>query len=122
MSTPTPTSRHGPPPIPPIGGPATDAVSVFEGSPFSRQLTVIPGMLSTLDTLSAAGQHHVMGKVVSFLKDQVGRAGRGLSIRNQRSFEELLGHLTRESERLSPDIRTFSRHAEALMSLLAAIA
>jgi hypothetical protein len=87
----------------------------------SRLLGVVPGMLSSLDTLTAAGQHHVMSKIVTFLQDQATHATHRVSHGNQRAFAELLGHLTCESERLLPDVRAFSRRAEGVVALLATI-
>ena len=77
-------------------------------------------MLPTLDTLTAAGQHNVMTKIVTFTREHVDRAHHGLSARNRRMYAELLGHLTHESERLSPDILAFSDWCESLLALLAA--
>ena len=85
---------------------------------FSRQLGVIPEMLSSLDTVTTAGQGHFMSKIVSFIQGQAGRAGSGLSVGNRRMFAELLGHQTRESERRLPDVRTFSDRTHGLVSLL----
>lgn len=79
-------------------------------------------MLPTLNTLTAAGQHNVMSKIVAFTRGQVDRPRPGLSAHNRRMFAELLGHLTHESERLSPDILAFSDWAESLLTLLAAVA
>ena len=78
-------------------------------------------MISALDTQTTAGQRHSMSKVVSFIEGQAGRIRGGLSAGNQRMFADLLGHLTRESERLLPDVRTFSDRAHGLVSLLGAI-
>ena len=85
------------------------------------QLAVVRGMLATLDSLTAAGQHHVMSKVIGFVDDQSRRALGGMSPRNRRAFMELLAHLRRESDRISSDITNFVRRAEALIALLAAV-
>ena len=122
-STPTFPSDQRRPPIAPIDSAAAErSARGDDSSSFSRQLAVIAGMLSTLDTLTNAGQRHMMNKVVSFLKEQTGRVGRRLSLRNQRAFADLLDHLTRDSERLLPDVCPFSHHADGLVALLAAIA
>ena len=63
-----------------------------------------------------------MRKVVAFIQNHIGRAGVGVSLRNQRVLADLLEHLARECEYLSPDVRTFSHRAETLVELLAATA
>lgn len=106
----------------PAAAPApVDRASEERGS-FLLQLTVLPEMLATLETATTAGQLHIMGKILGFIEDHVSRACEGLSARNQRTFSELLGHLRRESQRLLPDVRSFVRRAESLMSLVAASA
>jgi hypothetical protein len=109
-----PVPAEDPPPIP-------ARVRGNDSPSLSWQPSVIRGMLSTLDTLTAAGQHHVMSKIIRYLGHEATHARRSLSHGNQHAFAELLGHLTEESERLWPDIRAFSRRVEGLMALLAAI-
>jgi hypothetical protein len=79
-------------------------------------------MLTSLDTLTIAGQQNVMIKVVAFIRgragDALGRVGR----HNQRTAADLLQHLAVESERPLPDVRSFGPRAESLVALLAAVA
>jgi hypothetical protein len=75
-------------------------------------------MLPTLETLTTAGQHHIMNKVVAFIDDQVDRMVRRASPGNQRMLAEQLVCLKRESDRLLPDVREFTRRAESLLALL----
>ena len=91
-----------------------------DGLNFATQVSVVRQMLPTLQTLTAAGQQNIMSKIVTFTRDQAERARHGLSARNRRMLAELLGHLTHESERLSPGILAFSRRAESLLALIAA--
>jgi hypothetical protein len=105
--------------------PAIDARLWRDGagsSSLSRQLGIVREMLPTLDTVSAAGQKHIMGKVVAFIQAQAARACRDLSRRNQEMFAELLELLTHESRRLLPDVRIFSHRAESLLAFLGAVA
>lgn len=85
------------------------------------QLGVIREMLSVLDTLTAAGQQHVMSKVVCFMRGQVGRASPKWNAGHHRSAAEILGHLEHETSRMMPDVPAFTTRAEFLMALLAAI-
>jgi hypothetical protein len=104
--------------------PAIGARSWRDGSSasLSRQLGVVREMLPTLDTVSAAGQHHIMSKVVAFIEQQAAGVGRSLSRRNQEMFAELLEHLTHESQRLLPDVQVFTNRAESLLVFLGALA
>jgi hypothetical protein len=100
---------------------ATTAERNDEQAVRSRQLSVIPEMLATLDTLTTAGQHHTIGKVVAFIQEQVRHAIPRVSRRNQATLSELMEHLKQESERLFPDPASVSRHATILMTLIAAV-
>ena len=100
---------------------AIRAESDDEQAVLSRQLSVIPEMLATLDTLTTAGQHHTIGKVVMFIQDQVRHAIPRLGRRNRATLAELMERLERESERQLPDLASVSRHATSLMTLIAAV-
>ena len=121
MSTATFTSEDRRPALPPLGSPRPSRSGRGgDDAWFSRQLAVVPGMLATLDTLTIAGQRDVMSKVVGFIEDHAECAARGLGPRNARTFADLLGHLTHESQRLVPDVRAFVERAGLLLALLAA--
>jgi hypothetical protein len=92
-----------------------------EQTVLSRQLSVIPEMLATLGTLTTAGQRHTIGKVMTFIEDQVRHAISKVGRRNQAAVAELMEHLKQESERLHPDPASVSRHATILMTLIAAV-
>ena len=92
-----------------------------EQAVLSRQLSVIPEMLATLGTLTTAGQHHTIGKVVTFIEDQVRHAISRVGRRNQATLAKLMERLKQESERLHPDPASVSRHATILMTLIAAV-
>lgn len=100
---------------------AIGAESEDERALLLRQLSVIPEMLATLDTLTAAGQHHTIGKVVAFIQNQVRHAIPRVGRRNQVTLAELMERLKQESERLFPDLASVSQHARTLMTLVAAV-
>ena len=100
---------------------AIGAATDDEQAVLSRQLSVIPEMLATLGTLTTAGQHHTIGKVVMFIEDQVRHALCRVGRRNQVALAELMERLKQESERLHPDAASVSRHATALMTLIAGV-
>jgi hypothetical protein len=74
-------------------------------------LGLVVEMLDTLDTLTFAGQRHVMGKVLRLLAPPAGGATRGI--------EGLLADMGREARRMAPTAATFRRTAEELLSALA---
>ena len=84
----------------------------------TREVPVVQEMLATLDTLTAAGQRHTMGKVVSFISDAIKRLGSSVSLRNRSTLTELLSRLAHESERRSPDVQRFRGSADSLLELL----
>jgi hypothetical protein len=84
----------------------------------SREITVVQEMLSTVDTLTAAGQRHTMGKVVGFISGAIEGLGPSVGMRNRSTLTDMLSQLARESERRSPDTRRFCGSADGLLELL----
>jgi hypothetical protein len=87
----------------------------------AQQLSIIREMLATLDTLTIAGQRHVMEKVVGFVDTKTRALAARMSSRNRVTLLDLLMQLRKESQRLVPDPVPFTRHAENLITLLAAV-
>ena len=121
MNAPLFSNTHDAPSSLPVAFRSAETATSLEGSSFARQVAVIPGMLSSLDSLSTAGQCYIMAKVVAFIQQQAGRVARGLNLQNQRVFAELVAQLQRESDRVMPDARAFARRAESLLALLSTI-
>ena len=94
---------------------------VRAGMPLSRQIATIREMLSMLDTLTAAGQRHSMSKIVGFVDQHVGRTLDRIGARNGSTLTELSTWLRHESQRTLPDVATFRRRADDLLSLLVAV-
>ena len=84
-------------------------------------LMVIREMLLMLDSLTIAGQRHLMEKVVHFVEDQLPRVTAGVGRRNLSGIEAIVKQLRRESDRLVPDVSAFSRGAESVLALLVAL-
>jgi hypothetical protein len=80
------------------------------------RLAVAREMLETLETLTNAGQRHLMAKVVTFIGGHLATGAPGA--RERHAALQLLNDLKRESERPSPAVATFRRHAESLIVLL----
>ncbi|HEX3902245.1 MAG TPA: hypothetical protein VH853_05290 [Polyangia bacterium] len=87
----------------------------------SWQVAVLGDMLATLDTLTAAGQHHVMSKVLAVVREQVGRMAPMFSGPDRKILAGLVGDLEHESDRRSPDPSIFTPRAERLIKLLALV-
>jgi hypothetical protein len=87
----------------------------------SWQVPVLGDMVATLDTLTRAGQHHVMGKVVAVVRDQVRWAGPLVSRRERDILSRLVEDMEHESDRVSPDLSVFTPRAEKLIELLALV-
>jgi hypothetical protein len=99
-----------------LGGERDDEQAVL-----SRQRSVIPEMLATLDTLTIAGQHHVIDRVLTFIEDQVRCASPLLGRRNRATLAGLMEGLKEESHHLLPDVVRIDQHARTLMALIADI-
>jgi hypothetical protein len=79
-------------------------------------------MLSMLETLTIAGQHHVMEKVIGFSEVRIAREVRRLGGASRRGLWEQLDCLRREANHIVPDVSTFARRAESLLALLSMLA
>lgn len=85
------------------------------------QVSVLGDMVATLGTLTTAGQHHVIGKVVAVVRDQVRRAAPLVTRREREILAGLVTEMERESDRVSPDLAVFTPRAERLIGLLALV-
>lgn len=90
--------------------------------PAGGELAVVREVLSTLDTLTTAGQQHTMAKLVGVIQDRSSRVLPGISSRNRDKLAELMAHLRRECNRALPDVRRFSDGADRVVALLSAAA
>jgi hypothetical protein len=66
-------------------------------------------MLSILDTLTMAGQRHMMARITGLLAGEAQRRHRAT-----RWFDGL----ARESQRMAPDVAAFRRQAEPILAAL----
>jgi len=120
---------NGLPPAPPIGAvPQSQAIEAAgpiarartEDLPLIDRIAVLEQVLSMLDTLTAAGQRHMMKRVATFVHQQVAGAVGQL---DDRDAAELLGlaiELERESAMALPEVGPFtSRAKKAFARLLA---
>jgi hypothetical protein len=85
-------------------------------APSPATLAIAGEMVGTLETLTNAGQRHLMAKVVTFIEGHLATAVPGA--RERQRAAALLTQLKRESERPSPDVAAFRGHADTLIALL----
>jgi hypothetical protein len=108
----------------PIGAHAPDshpqaARVVFpRASVSTREIAVVQEMLTTLDTLTVAGQRHTMEKVVRFISDAIEGLSPTVGLRNRCTLADMLAQLAHESERVSPGVQLFRWSADSLLELL----
>jgi len=85
----------------------------------AEELATIRQMVATLDTVTIAGQRHLMAKVLAFVDGQVEQAIRHAGSGNRGMLLEQLALLKRESDRQLPSVPDFGQRAESLIALLA---
>ena len=90
--------------------------------PRAWQLTVVREMLATIETLTAAGQQHIMEKIVVVVREQARRAAPFMIRTDQERLSRLLEELGGEADRFSPNHAAFTRRTEALLESLARFA
>lgn len=86
------------------------------------QLAVLGDMLGELHTLTLPGQSQNMSKIVGCLTKLASQILGKSSLRNQRTFADLLAKLELECQRSLPNAATFRQGADNLVALLVAAA
>ena len=104
-----------------VPGIPADLLQTDDRASLSWQVSVLGDMVATLDTLTTAGQQHVIGKVVAVVRDQVQRAAPLVSRREREILAGLVEEMARQSDRVSPDLSVFTPRAERLIGLLALV-
>jgi hypothetical protein len=82
------------------------------------RLDVIQSMLGDLETATTAGQHYVMAKMLTQLREVASAAESSLSDLQRRAARNTLAQLAREDEKLLPDAAAFARGARSLAAAL----
>lgn len=83
----------------------------------AAELAVIGEMLASLDSLTHAGRHHVMTKIVGFVQGRIGPtlANRGAAERAR--IGELVERLKNEAARPLPAVPTFTDAVKRLLAV-----
>lgn len=82
------------------------------------KVATVREMLARLDTVTIAGQRHLMGKVVAVVDSQAERAIHHAEPGRGRAWLDDLAFLRHESDRQLPSVPAFGARADSLLSLL----
>lgn len=83
-----------------------------------QQFEVIGEMLSGLETLTAAGQRHSIGKILAFIRARLRELDPLLGRRNRETVGDLLDQLEHEAGRPWPNLADVRQRTESLLALL----
>ncbi|HVY41131.1 MAG TPA: hypothetical protein VHM31_24510 [Polyangia bacterium] len=84
---------------------------------YAGQVAVIGEMLASLDSLTHAGRHHVMSKIVTFVQARVGSAPAGRTPPERARIAEMVEHLQREAARPLPAVGSFTESVQRLLAV-----
>lgn len=84
---------------------------------YAGQVAVIGEMLASLDSLTNAGRHHVMSKIVNFVQTRVGAAPAGRTPPERARIAEILDQLQREAARPLPVVGSFTESVQRLFAV-----
>lgn len=82
------------------------------------RLDAVREILRALDTATAAGQQHLMMKVLGLLRREAPAPDRWVGDQEWSKIAAALDALGREASRLAPDAGAFTRHATAVADAL----
>ena len=95
-----------------VGRPTTDLVAS------GRRLDAVREILRALETATAAGQQHLMMKVLGLLRREAPARDHWVGDQQWSKIAAALDALAREAARLSPDSGAFARQAAAVAAAL----
>ena len=107
----------------------TASVPVSQGTPAATitcrarsvllgRLAIVREMLSTMESVTFAGQRHIMAKIVAFFEDLIANECASGSGRARFLLAHLVHQLSCESRRPFPDAHAFQNHATDLLSMV----
>jgi len=83
-----------------------------------RRLDAVREILRALETATAAGQQHLMTKVLELLRREAPTRDRWLGDQKWQTIMSTLDALAREASRLAPNADTFARQAALVADAL----
>ncbi len=81
------------------------------------ELAVIGEMVASLDSLTHAGRHHVMAKIVGFIQGRLGPSVAKRGPVERARIAELLDRLKNEAARPLPVVSNFTEAVERLLAV-----
>jgi hypothetical protein len=93
-------------------------VAAQQAHPNELRLEVVRQLLTDLDTITVAGQHFTMDKVIGLLEREVAAAEMALSELQRRGLRRALADLGREHGRQLPDVDVFVVRARMIADTL----
>ena len=84
---------------------------------YAGQVAVIGEMLAGLDSLTNAGRHHVMTKIVTFVQTRLGSAPASRTPVERARIAEMVDHLQREAARPLPVVGSFTESVQRLLAI-----
>lgn len=84
---------------------------------YASQVAVIGEMVASLDSLTNAGRHHVMTKIVGFVQARVGTAPGSRTAAERARIAEMVDHLQREAARPLPAVGSFTEWVQRLLAV-----
>ena len=81
------------------------------------ELAVIGEMVASLDSLTHAGRHHVMAKIVTFVQGRVGPAVAKSAPAERARIGEMVDRLKNEAARPLPVVASFTDAVQRLLAV-----
>jgi hypothetical protein len=100
------------------GSPNVARSSPTEPTVSKLRLDAVREILRALDTATAAGQQHMMVKVLGLLRNEAPPRDHWVGDQEWSKIAAALDALAREASRLAPDAGAFTRHATAVADAL----
>jgi hypothetical protein len=83
----------------------------------AAELAVIGEMVASLDSLTHAGRHHVMAKIVTFVQGRIGPAVAKRGAAERARINELVERLKNEAGRPLPVVSSFTDAVQRLLAV-----
>ncbi len=83
----------------------------------AAELAVIGEMVASLDSLTHAGRHHVMAKIVAFVQGRIGPAVARRGPAERARIGELVDRLKNEAARPLPVVSNFTEAVQRLLAV-----
>jgi len=97
--------------------PASTSRPVAYSEVYAGQVAVIGEMLASLDSLTHAGRHHTMSKIVAFVQTRIAAPAASRTAADRARIAELVERLQREAARPLPAVASFIETVQRLLAV-----